>query len=115
MTICPECGTGFETSDAIEDDVGVLQALAQHCPSCGYETDVAIVNYPNQTYTVLAEALAGDSCDHPVPRGDDRYGFYECGAPAAIRTQSVGRPVKGWCEEHVGEHFGSAMAFRDEL
>ena len=110
MTVCPECGEDFDTTDSVKELP--LQALAQECPSCGYTVDIAIVNYPDNTYEVLAPARRGDVCIEAVSNG---LGLEACGNDAMIRRQKIGRPMEGRCAEHMYAHRETAMDFRDEL
>lgn len=106
MTVCPECGAEFET-DAQEKEMP-FQALDQSCPDCGYSVQVAIINYPDGTFTVVAPALKGDVCGARVI--SDR-----CGDDAMIRMQKIGEPIEGRCAEHMGAHREAALDLRSEL
>lgn len=100
MTVCPECGTAFDTV-AQEKDLPA-QALQQECPDCDYTVKVSIVNYPDGRFTVVAPALKGDECA-------------ECGDNAMIRIQKVGASIEGRCADHMGKHREAALSLRDDL
>lgn len=100
MTVCPECGAAFETV-AQEKDLP-SQALKQDCPDCDYTVEVAILNYPDGTYTVIAPALKGDECE-------------TCDNGAMIRMQKIGESVEHRCVDHMGAHREAALELRDEL
>jgi uncharacterized Zn finger protein len=103
MTVCPECGTEFDTIDeAVRDDV--IQTLRQQCPDCGYEVDVGIINYPDRTFEVIAPAIDGDEvCGARVP-ADRPYATETCEADPDYRIDAVGTTVELRCTEHAGVH-----------
>lgn len=113
MTVCPECGTEFDTV-AQEKELPV-QALQQECSSCGYEIGVAIINYPNSTYEVIAPALKGDVCTATISPEDGGLGTTDCGGNAMIRRHKIGEPQGGRCAEHIGAHHEEALGLRSEL
>lgn len=88
MTICPECGTDFETVGQKQELP--LQQLDQECPDCGYEVTVGIVNYPDHTFEVVAPSLPEIDTECVV-----------CGDPPTHRVQRVGENVKPVCIEHL--------------
>jgi ssDNA-binding Zn-finger/Zn-ribbon topoisomerase 1 len=100
MTVCPECGVEFDT--VAQEKELPSQALKQDCPDCDYTVEVAILNYPNSTYTVIAPALKGDTCGR-------------CDNDAMIRMQRIGCPIEGRCAEHMGAHREAALDLRTEL
>lgn len=102
MTLCPDCGTEFDTIG--EETSLPIQVLDQACPDCEYEVQVAIINYPPASFEVVAPALKGDTC-----------GTRDCGADAMIRRQKIGRPIEGRCAEHIGAHREAALDHRSEL
>jgi hypothetical protein len=112
MTVCPECGAEFDTV-AQEKDLP-LQALGQDCPDCDYSVEVAIINYPDSTFTVVAPALKGDTCKARV-ESEDAFGTEHCGDDAMIRMQKIGRPIEGRCAEHMGAHREAALDLRNQL
>lgn len=112
MTICPECGAALETQDQAKDLP--IQVLAQSCPDCDYNVDIAIINYKPGQYEVVAPALRGDSCSERIsPNG--YYGIKSCGRDAMIRIQHVGDIVRGRCAEHMGAHRETALDMRSDL
>lgn len=88
ISICPDCGGELLTVDA--EATLPLQALRRACEDCSFNTIVAVVNYPDGFYEVVADALPGDECD-------------ECDREARYRVQKVGDPVRFECEEHVSD------------
>jgi DNA-directed RNA polymerase subunit RPC12/RpoP len=100
MTVCPECGTAFET--VAQETELPSQALKQDCPDCGYTVEVSILNYPDGMYTVIAPALKGDTCK-------------QCDNGAMIRMQQIGCPIEGRCAEHMGAHHEAALDLRSKL
>jgi len=113
MTVCPDCGTEFET-DAQAKEMP-LQALDQSCPDCGYDVKVAIINYPNGMFTVVAPALKGDTCGANIVSEDVRYGTENCGDDAMIRIQQIGDQIEGRCATHMDSHREAALDLRSEL
>lgn len=100
MTVCPECGTDFDT---IAEDADLpVQALQQQCPECDYDVRISVLNYPGSKYTVLAPALSADTCDR-------------CSSGAMIRIHRIGRPQGALCAEHMGLHHESALEHRSAL
>lgn len=99
LTVCPDCGESFETTDESKDMP--IQGLAQSCPSCRYTVDIAILNYYDGTYEVIAPNLDGDQC-------------IVCEGDATMRAQRIGEPIKGWCGDHAGAHRQTALSFATE-
>lgn len=99
MTICPECGADFDTVAEVTELP--VQVLEQSCPECHYDVQVAIINYPNGQFSVVAPAMKGDTC--------------HCGRDAMIRLQRVGGPVGSRCAEHMHAHREAALGLRRKL
>lgn len=112
MTVCPKCGTDFDTVEQ-EQDLPI-QALHQQCPDCEYWVKVAIINWPDKTFDVVAPALSEDeSCQQTVTV--DSGGIEQCNSDPVYRTQSVGSDPQGLCPECAGEHVHSAMDMANDL
>lgn len=102
MTICPDCGSAMAPTVEEESESGVHRALHQNCPDCDHEVDIAILEYPNSEYVVLAPAIDEDVC---------RY----CESDATVRFQRIGKSVVAVCNDHLLLHHGSAFEARNDL
>lgn len=106
MTICPECGEAFDT--VAQEKELPLQALRQECPGCGYTVEVSIINFPDNSFTVVAPALKGDECEV------GSLGTH-CDCDAMIRLQHSDSPIEGRCADHMGLYREAALDLRSEL
>lgn len=92
LMVCPDCCTELETTDMVESDSGVMQALEQDCPSCEYETEIAILNYPDGSFEVIGP---GEDSDWVLER--------------------TGGTVRHEPDERIRAHQRQAIEFREEL
>lgn len=100
LTVCSNCGSDYDTIDSAID--GPRQALRQECPECGEQHDIAIVNYPSGSYSVIGPAIESDTCSY-------------CNSTALYRMQRLGNSVDGRCSEHVRGHEEATIRFRSAL
>lgn len=92
LMVCPECGTELETTQMEESENGMLQALEQDCPDCSYTTEIAILNYPDESFEVIGP---GEESDWVLER--------------------TGGTVRHEPDERIRAHQRRAIEFRDEL
>lgn len=85
LSICPVCGEPFEPVGR-EQDLP-LESLEMKC--CEGITNVGILYWPNDSFTVVGPALDHDTCD-------------DCGESADVRLQETGSVLEGRCMEHLG-------------
>jgi len=102
MTICPDCGSKMAPTVEEESESGVHRALHQSCTDCDHEVDIAILEYPNHEYVVIAPAIDGDTCR-------------ECDSDSIVRFQRIGKAVVTVCSDHLRLHHKSAFEKRNDL
>lgn len=98
-TSCPHCRSTLQ-STSVPDPDEVTSILERACPDCDYETEIAVIWFPDQRYLVVSDPVTDVQCERDGCDSDARL----------ISIPSATQMIHRHCLEHVKGHLKTVSA-----